>query len=84
MKKRRTEITIETRTVTVVRTRNAPLIYCEICREEVQFFSPPQVISVFSLKADEIKRLFLADEIHCVALTEMMCGNSIAEYFRNN
>lgn len=79
--KRRTEITIETHTITIIRMRNAKSGYCEICEMEVQIFSPPEIISGFCLKGAEIKQMFQTNKIHFVESTEMLCGNSIAEYF---
>lgn len=81
--KRRTEITVETHTITIMRTRNAKSVYCEICRAEVQVFSLPEIISGFCLENAEINQLSLAGKIHFVGLTEMLCGNSIADYFIN-
>jgi hypothetical protein len=74
---------VETHTITIIRTRNASTVYCEICQEKVQIFSPPEIISGFCLKSAEIRQLFLAGEMHFVGLTKMLCGNSIAAYFRN-
>ncbi len=81
--KRRTEITIETHAITIIRMRNASTVYCKICGEEVQTFSVSQIISGFCVESAEIRRLFRAGEIHFVGLTQMLCGNSIAAYFRN-
>ena len=82
--KRRTEITIETHTVTIIRTRGKSLVFCEICRAEAEIFSTPQIISVFRLEFAEIKKLFQNNRIHFVGSTEMLCGNSLAGYFESN
>jgi len=79
--KKRTEITVETHQVTIIRMRGTSMVYCEICRANVRIFSPPQIVSVFHLNLEEIKQLFLDDQIHFVGLTETICGNSLADYF---
>ncbi len=79
--KKRTEITVETHQVTIIRTRDASMVYCEVCRANVRVFSPPQIVSVFHLNFEEIKQLFLDDQIHFVGLTETICGNSLTDYF---
>ncbi len=82
--KKRTEITVKTHQVTIIRTRGKSSVYCEICRVNVQIFLPQQIVSVFHLKLEEIKQLFLAGKIHFVGLTETVCGNSLADYFEKN
>jgi len=82
--KKRTVITVETHQITIIRTRGKSSVFCEICQAEVQVFSPPQMISVFFLESTEIKQLFLDNKIHFVGLTEMICGNSLADYFQTN
>jgi len=82
--KRRTEITIETHTVTIIRTRGKAYVFCEICQAEAEVFSPPQIASVFRLDLAEIKKLFQNNQIHFVGATEMLCGNSLADYFETN
>lgn len=82
--KKRTEITVETHQVTIIRTRGASSVYCEVCCANVRVFSPLQIVSVFHFNLEEIKQLFLNNQIHFVGLTEMLCGNSLADYFEKN
>ena len=82
--KKRTEITVETHEVTIIRTRGRLSVFCEICQAEAQVFSPPQIVSVFRLELAEIKQLFQNKRIHFVGSTEMLCGNSLADYFETD
>ncbi len=82
--KKRTEITVETHQVTIIRTRRAARIYCEICQTNVQILNPAQLISVFGFELAEVKQLLQNNQIHFVFWTEMLCGNSLAEYFETN
>ncbi len=67
-----------------MRTRGKSLVFCEICQTEVEVFSPPQIVSLLRLELAEIKRLFQNNQIHFVGATEMLCGNSLADYFETN
>ncbi len=82
--KKRTEITVESHQVTIIRMRGKLPVFCEICQAEAEVFSPPQIVSVFRLKFAEIKKLFQNNQIHFVGSTEMLCGNSLADYFETN
>ncbi len=79
--KKRTEITVETHQVTIIHTHGAARIYCEICQTKVQILEPSQLISVFGFELAEIKQLLQNNQIHLVFWTEMLCGNSLADYF---
>jgi hypothetical protein len=81
--KRRTEITIETRTVTVIRTRNAKAVYCEKCSAEVRIFWLTEIASDLCIENVEIEQLSRAGKIHFIGSTEMLCSNSIGDYFIN-
>jgi len=83
-KTHRTRIFIETHSVTIIRTRGKSPVFCEICQTEAEVFSTPQIESVFRLEFAEIKRLFQNNQIHFVGATEMLCGNSLADYFETN
>jgi len=81
--KRRTEITVKTHTITIIRRRSAKSDYCEKCRAEVRVFTVSEIVSGFCLESSELKQLSLAGKIHFVGSTEMLCGNSISAYFIN-
>lgn len=81
--KRRTEITIETRSITIIRTNGVPFsAQCEHCRQTVAAFAPEQVAKVSRLDLTEICRrieegkLHLTDRRRGVAL---ICGNSLED-----
>ncbi|MCA1623377.1 MAG: hypothetical protein LC768_15070 [Acidobacteria bacterium] len=82
--KKRTEITVETHQVPIIRRSSAAMIYCEICQTNVQILEPAQIISIFGFELAEIKQFFQNNQIHLVCWTEMVCGNSFAAYFNTN
>lgn len=77
---RRTEITIETHSVTIIRTKSKKFsTQCRRCGETVSAFSPEQFASFLQLEIAEICRRLETGELH---LTEtgravaLICGNS--------
>jgi hypothetical protein len=63
--KRRTEITIETHEITVIRTNHKPLsAFCERCQKTVPVFAPEQIAIFFRLPLSEVCRRVEANEIH--------------------
>ena len=83
IKKRRTEITIETYNLTIIRTRgaNAGFVYCRNCRTKVAVFPAAQAALIFRVDAGELERLFQIDLIH-FADADAFCGKSLAEFFK--
>jgi hypothetical protein len=79
--KRQLEITIETHSVTIIRTKGKiPSEHCEHCLKTVTAFTPEQVAGFFQLSITEIyqrvatKQFHLTNEGRCLA---MICGNSL-------
>ncbi len=78
---RRTEITIETHSVTIIKIHGArTTVFCEHCRVEVAAFAPARIAAFLHLDLTEIRRRIEAGELH---LTEtkrtagaLVCGNS--------
>ncbi len=82
--KRKTEITIETHSLMIIRTRggtSAKSIYCQICQAQTAAFAFAQAVLIFRAALPEIERLFLTDQIH-FADDAAICGNSLADYFK--
>lgn len=77
---RRTEITIETHSVTIIRRKGKNFsARCERCGETVSAFAPEQFAAFLKLEMAEICRRLETGELH---LTEtdravaLICGNS--------
>ncbi len=81
--KRRTEITIETRSLTIIRIRGgaANSVFCETCRRDVQFFTPAQAVLIFRVNAQFLDALFRSNQIHAVG-ENAVCAASLAGYFK--
>lgn len=82
-KRRRTQITIETHSLTIIKIRCAKsdLIYCPDCRINVAIFSPPHASLIFRVDGDDLECLCQNNQIHYAA-REALCGNSLAVFFR--
>jgi len=81
--KRRTEITIETRSITIIRTNGAHYsAHCEHCRQTVAAFAPEQIAQALQLDLMEVccrieeGKLHLTDRRRGAAL---ICGNSLKD-----
>lgn len=79
--KRQLEITIETHSITIIRTKGKiPPAHCENCLKTVTAFTPEQVAGFFQLSITEIyqrvatKQFHLTNEGRGLA---MICGNSL-------
>jgi hypothetical protein len=79
--RRRTEISIETHEITIVRTSGTRLTaFCEACREDVPAFGLEQIAAVFQMSVSDVcrtieeKKLHLVTARHSIAL---ICGNSL-------
>lgn len=77
---RRTEITIETHSITIIRTKSKRFsARCERCGETVSAFAPEQFAAFLQLEIAEVCRRLETGELH---LTEtgravaLICGNS--------
>lgn len=81
-RKRRLEITIETRQLTIIRKRGeADFVYCQNCQTNVRTLSPARAALIFRVDLQEIERLFQAGQIHA-ASESALCGDSLAGYFK--
>ena len=83
MTKKRTEITIETHSLTIIRMRGTKenFVYCQNCLTEVAEFSPSHASLVFEINGHELSRLCQNGQIH-FALPDALCGNSLADHFK--
>lgn len=80
---RRTEITIETRSLTIIRTRRTKpnFVRCRNCRTRTATFTRTETAAIFKVDVSEIERLFQTNQIH-FADDAALCGNSLAAYFK--
>jgi len=81
---RKTQITIETHSITIIRTTGTPFnAHCEICRQRVSAFASHEIANALRLSTDEVETLHRAGEIHAVdSNNKLVCGNSLAEVLR--
>jgi hypothetical protein len=77
------QITIETHSLTIIRTRNvkASFVYCQNCRTKVATFAHTQAALIFRVDLRELERLFQINQIH-FADDAALCGNSLANFFK--
>ena len=84
---RRTEITIETHNLTIIRTGGKPLsVFCERCQKAVAAFVPEQIALTFRLSLTEICRRIETEQIHLTSSergTALICGASLDEKIIN-
>jgi hypothetical protein len=85
---RRTEITIETHSITIIRTNDRRFsAHCERCGKTVSAFTPEQIAVFLRLDLNEICRRIESGELH---LTEtgravaLICGNSETKQIQFN
>jgi hypothetical protein len=76
---RRTEITIETHSVTIVRSGRGTAVYCEKCGTEVRPFQDDHAAIVFASRAETIDDLVRTGRVH--STRHGLCGLSLAKYF---
>jgi hypothetical protein len=80
-KTRRTEITIETHSITIIRTSGRQTsAHCEHCRKEVAAFAPEQIAAFLTLELAEVCRRIRAGELHLTRTERggaLVCGNSL-------
>ena len=79
-KTRRTEITIETRSVTIIRVKGSQFsAHCERCQKPVAAFAPAQIAEFLRLDLTEVCRRVEADELHLTGNgrgVALICGGS--------
>ena len=70
--KQKRQITIETHSVTIIRTKNkSNSVFCEICQQIVTAFSIDQFANLFQMDLDEVYRRIESGKIH---LTNNECN----------
>jgi hypothetical protein len=77
---RKTQITIETHSITIIRTSREPFsVHCGTCQKKVSAFTFGEIANALRLSTDEIKAMRQSGEIHVVASNnKLLCGNSFA------
>jgi hypothetical protein len=84
MNTRRTEITIETRSVTIIRTNNkGDLVDCSECGGRVLTFSAINASLVFGIDPEELQRASLNGGVHAAGDLSL-CGQSIALFLKRD
>ena len=82
-KKERTEITIETTQLMVVRSRRQPiLLWCEECSAEVQMLAPEDVAALVHTTPRIIYRKVESNELHFIETSEgelFICCQSLLQ-----
>lgn len=81
--RRRTEITIETHSLTIIRMQNGKpgFVYCRHCRTDVTSFRHVHAALIFRVAASELERLSQSNSIH-TAEDAALCGNSLADFYQ--
>jgi hypothetical protein len=77
------QITIETRSITIIRTRSGKptnLVYCPNCETNTAVFPSAQAALIFRINSSELENLFQTNRIH-FAENGDLCGNSLAAFF---
>lgn len=82
-KTKRTEITIETHSLTIIRTRGGIIdaAFCETCGRNVQIFTTAHAALIFGSEVEFIEALGYSNQIHAVA-ENVVCAASLADYFK--
>lgn len=81
--KRQTQITIETHSLTIIKTRfgsKLDSVYCRRCQANVATFRHAHAALIFRTAPSELEWLSQADSIHTAEDTAL-CGNSLAVFF---
>ena len=83
IRKRRLEIIIETRSLTIVRTNKAKKnsVRCQKCKKTATFWATADAALIFNATVPQIRQLLQSSEIH-FAVDNGVCSNSLAEYFK--
>jgi len=75
------QITIETHSITIIRTKNAPpSSYCEQCSEPVASLAPEQIAAILRLDLTEVCRRVEARQLHLTSAQDglaRVCVNSL-------
>ena len=83
--RRRTEITIETHSLTIIRMRGGKTnpVFCQNCLMNVQTFTPAQAVLIFRINAEFLDALFRSNQIHAVG-ENAVCAVSLADYSKQD
>ena len=80
-KTKRTEITIETHSITIIRTKGkTALAFCECCQTNVSVFAPEQIAAILRLPLAEVCRRVETNELHLIESRRgvaLICGGSL-------
>jgi len=79
---RRTEITIETHSLTIIRLRGdrKEWAFCENCGRDVRIFAATHAALIFRVDAELLAALLHSKQIHAAAENQF-CATSLADYF---
>lgn len=82
--KRRTEIMIETHSLTIIRMRGGitDSAFCKNCQQETRFFTFEQAALIFRISGEFLEALMRSNQVHTVS-ENTVCANSLAEYFKH-
>jgi hypothetical protein len=82
---RRTQITIETHTTTVIRTTEGSvgLAYCEACEREVAALPLVHAAAIFDTEVSELELFHESGDLHATA-SGGLCSLSLAAHFRRD
>jgi hypothetical protein len=80
---RRTEITIETHSLTIIKMRggNIDAAFCETCGRNVQILTTVHAALIFGAGVEFIEALLYSNQIHAIA-ENAVCAASLADYFK--
>lgn len=80
--RRRTEISIETHSVTIIRTKHdsGGLVHCSTCGRDVRQLSHHQAAVVFGVDSEIVDRLAADSALHQTDESQL-CGMSLIEHF---
>ena len=83
LKKRRTEITIETHSLTIIKLRGVATnpVYCPACGQDALIFTVLHAALIFRVRKDFLETITRSNQIHLIA-EDAVCGNSLSDYFK--
>lgn len=81
MGRKRTEITIETERILLIRRRNeSSFLWCELCGQAFPMLTVEEAAAVLRVSRDEILRKLEDNQLHCVQMSTgsiRICPNSL-------
>lgn len=84
-KKQRTEITIETHSLTIIKIRNvkSESVYCDRCGRNARVLTPHEAALIFRVSKDLLSQLSGSGQIHKVG-ENAVCSSSLADHFKQD